>query len=83
MIPLPVTLGDDLNEIKTLIDERIEARQQQQTFISAANDTIRTIDDEIKMLQNHALVKLGAKPDLTEKKAEKTDDAKPAIENTP
>lgn len=77
MTPLPETLGEDLNEIKTLIDERETQRAVHQSNIATEREAMDVIDKETKMLRDHASIVLGVKADRSEGKSKKGEDNPP------
>lgn len=55
--PLPETFSDDLNELKTLIDERTSAVSEIAGQVSALNVESDGYQKEIKILQDEILIK--------------------------
>lgn len=80
MKPMPEELGEDLNEIKTLIEERTTQRAVHQSNILAEQKAMDAIDKEIRELRNHASIKLGVKADRSKGKTPKTADKPPKKE---
>lgn len=68
LTPLKKELGTDLNEMKTLIDERSAARDALQEQRRELGVQVDAIDAEIKQLRTRAQVVLGVKADNTEGK---------------